>query len=227
MAPPPYLARPTAEAREAVPDIPLPYGLTADHVVAAMNDIYAYLHAVNSAAVLYGYPRLEDIIQPASFSGLLSELVCRAFVHATAGAVPGLIRNLWPNGRPDLVPRGSYPGDAILHGADGIEVKVSRHVSSIQGHNVESGWIMVVWITVDAVTIPTYERAPTTINRVAVASLEEADWSFSGRGPASRRTPTASINAGGRLKLVAGLVYQRAEMIMPLARAAEEPTAYG
>jgi hypothetical protein len=178
-----------------------------------MNDIYAYLQATNSAAALHGYPRLEDIIQPASFSGLLSELVCRAFVHATAAAMPGLVRNTWPNGRPDLVPRGVFTGDAVLRGDDGIEVKVSRHVTSIQGHNVESGWIMVVWITADLVTVPVYDRAPTFIDQVSVALLEESDWNFSGRSETSRRTPTASINVAGRAKLTAGTVYRRSTTV--------------
>jgi len=206
---PHYLLRPIADAADLSPGVSLPYGLSGSHVVTAINDIYSYLHAVNSAAALYGYPRVEDIIQPASFSGLLSELVCRAFVHATAAAMPGLVRNTFPNGRPDLVPRGIFVGDSILHGNDGIEVKVSRHRTSVQGHNVESGWIMVVWITADLVAVPVYDRAPTFIDRVAVAQLEETDWTFSGRSPTSRRTPTASINVSGRAKLDAGTVYDR------------------
>ncbi|MGA3058628.1 MAG: hypothetical protein ABSE70_11455 [Candidatus Limnocylindrales bacterium] len=209
MGTPHYLLRPIADAADLSPGVSLPYGLSGSHVVTAINDIYSYLHAVNSAAALYGYPRVEDIIQPASFSGLLSELVCRAFVHATAAAMPGLVRNTFPNGRPDLVPRGIFVGDSILHGNDGIEVKVSRHRTSVQGHNVESGWIMVVWITADLVAVPVYDRAPTFIDRVAVAQLEETDWTFSGRSPTSRRTPTASINVSGRAKLDAGTVYDR------------------
>ena len=209
MGTPHYLERPEATLAETKASVALPYGLTAEHCVAAINDVYAYLHAVNSAAALHGYPRLEDIIQAASFSGLLSELVCRAFVHATAAATPGLVRNRYPNGRPDLVPRGSYPGDSVLHGRDGVEVKVTREETSIQGHNVESGWIMVVWIEVDVTTIPIYDRAPTVVRRIAIAELEETDWTFSGRGATSRRTPTASINRGGRAKLSPNAVYQR------------------
>jgi hypothetical protein len=54
-----------------------------------------------------------------------------------------------------------------------------------------------------------YDRAPTTIDRVAVAELEETDWTFSGRTGTSRRTPTASINKVGRAKLDAGTIYRR------------------
>jgi hypothetical protein len=194
---------------DANPTIALPYNLTAAHCVEAINDIYAYLHAVNSAAAAYGYPRLEDLIQPASFSGLLSELVCRAFVKATDRTLPGLLRNLYPNGRPDLVPRGVYEDDRVLRGDDGIEVKVSRFPSSWQGHNVESGWLLAVLISVDVTTIPIYDRAPTTVERVMVATLEETDWAAAGRNPGSRRTPTASIKVSGRTKLQAGTIYMR------------------
>lgn len=209
MATPNYLIRPEAKIDEADPRIVLPYGLTAGHVVAAVNAVYSYLHAVNTAAVMHGYPRLEDIIQPASFSGLLSESVCQSFVQATAAATPGLVRNVRANGRPDLVPRGVYTGDATLHGSDGVEVKVSRKANSWQGHNVEGGWLLGVLITVDLKTLPIYERAPTIIERVMIAELAEEDWSFSGRKEGSRRTPTASIKPSGREKLGAGTVYQR------------------
>jgi len=206
-------------------EVALPYGLTATATVAAINDVYAYLHATNQAAVFHGYPRLEDIIQAAAFSGLLSELVCRAFIHATAGEMPGLVRNLYPNGRPDLVPRGQYAGDSILHGAEGVEVKVSRFESSIQGHNAEAGWLMVVWITADLGTMPVYERAPTYIDRIAIAMLAEEDWTYAGRREGGRRTPTASVNVSGREKLSANLAYERTDAPARHARrrAATEP----
>lgn len=209
MATPRYLIRPEASIEDADASIALPYGLTAAHVVAAVNRVYSYLHAVNSASVMHGYPRLEDIIQPASFSGLLSESVCQSFVQATATATPGLVRNVYPNGRPDLVPRGRYERDSILHGDEGMEVKVSRYATSWQGHNVEEGWLLGVLIAVDLTTVPVYERAATTVDRVMIAKLLEDDWSFSGRNAGSRRTPTASIKPSGRVKLTAGMVYER------------------
>jgi hypothetical protein len=200
---------------EADASIVLPYGLTAAHVVAAVNRVYSYLHAVNSASVMHGYPRLEDIIQPAGFSGLLSESVCQSFVQATATATPGLVRNVYPNGRPDLVPRGMVANDSILRGDEGVEVKISRNPTSWQGHNVESGWLLGVLISVDTATLPVYERAPTTIERVMIAMLAEEDWSFSGRSETSRRTPTASIRLSGRDRLSEGTVYQRGRGVAP------------
>lgn len=178
-------------------------------MLAAINDLYAYLHALNRASIEHGYDRLEDIMLPAGFSGLMSELVVRAIARQHAHAAPGVAKNQYPNGRPDLVPRALYAGDAVHRGTEGVEVKVSGHASSWQGHNPETGWILVVHVEVDRVSQPVYDRSPTTVERVLIARLDEADWTFSGRSETSRRTPTASINRLGRAKLQAGAVFQR------------------
>lgn len=88
----------------------------------------------------------------------------------------------------------------MLHGDHGIEVKASRFSTGWQGHNVETGWIMIVQYFQDP-------KEPTIFDRVLAAQLEPADWSFSGRGATSRRTPTASIKKSGVRKLEANAVY--------------------
>ncbi|HXG69883.1 MAG TPA: hypothetical protein VNJ04_04635 [Gemmatimonadaceae bacterium] len=207
--PPRYLERPEARADHVNPTLALPYGMAGAGVVAAVSDVYAYLHALNSASVEYGYGRLEDIMQPAGFSGLLSNVFVRAIAREFTSATPGLAVNQHGNGRPDLVPRAVYPNDYILHGDEGIEVKASRSRTSWQGHNIEPGWLMIVQFEIDITTAPTYDRAPTTISRVMLARLEVADWNFSGRSATSRRTPTASVNLSGRAKLEVGTIYDR------------------
>jgi len=211
MMSPRYIERPTADLADADVSVWLPYGLTHTAVVRAINDMYAYLHAINRASIDHGYERLDDFMQKAAFSGLLSDLSVRSIARETEveGAAPGLRANLHHNGRPDLVPRGAYIGDAVLHGDEGIEVKASRALSGWQGHNIEAGYLMVVQFTPDLLTQPVYERAPTTITRVMVALLDESDWSFSGRGENSRRTATASVRPSGYAKLVANAVYVR------------------
>jgi len=187
----------------------MPYGMTAEGILAAINDVYAYQHALNRASIDHGYDRLEDIMLPAGFSGLMSELTVRSMAKALATARPGIARNMRPGGRPDLVPRAVYQGDAVHHGQEGVEVKVSTSQASWQGHNPETGWIMVIQITVDRATQPVYDRNPTTVERVLIAQLGTEDWTYSGRSATSRRTPTASINRIGREKLLNGVVYQR------------------
>lgn len=191
--------------------VPLPYGLTPTAVLGAVNDIHAYLHAINEASIGYGYPRLEELLQPAAFSGLISGLAVESMAKQTEreGAHPGLRSNRYHNGRPDLVPHGVYPGNAVQHGTEGIEVKASRSTRGWQGHNIEVGVLMVVQFSTDVTTEPIYDRAPTAIERVMVAPLDETDWKFSGRSETSRRTPTASVNVTGYAKMAAGAVYER------------------
>jgi len=68
--PPRYLNRPEALEGDADVSVELPYGMTAAGVVAAINDAYAYLHALNRASIEHGYNRLEDLMQPAGFNAL-------------------------------------------------------------------------------------------------------------------------------------------------------------
>jgi hypothetical protein len=205
-----YVERPETDPADLA-NVSLPYGLTPTAVLGAVNDIHAYLHAINEASIGYGYPRLEELLQPAAFSGLVSGLAVESMAKQTEreGAHPGLRSNRYHNGRPDLVPHGVYPGNAVQHGSDGVEVKASRAIRGWQGHNIEVGWLMVVQFSTDASTEPVYERAPTIIERVMVAQLAEEDWTFSGRSETSRRTPTASVNPSGFAKMVAGAVYER------------------
>jgi hypothetical protein len=139
----------------------------------------------------------------AAFSGMMSGLV----VGGVAKQSASLTANNYHNGRPDLVPPGVYENDACHRGDEGIEVKASR-TSSWQGHNAETGWVMICVFSADAKTEPVEERSPTKIDMVLCASLEESDWTFSGRSATSRRTPTASINASGVAKLNAGVIYR-------------------
>jgi len=206
---PRYIERPEATLDDADTSIALPYGMDAAGVVKAVNDFYAYLHAINSAGISYGYARLEELLQRAAFSGLISEVMVRSLALSMETKVPGLARNLYPNGHPDLIPRAMYLGDSVQYGDQGVEVKAARNPASIQAHNTGSNWYCVVEFSCDLETQPVYEREPTIIRRVRIAYLLHEDWSFSGRGPTSRRTPTASITAAGREKLDKGLVYCR------------------
>lgn len=183
--------------------------MDAAGVVAAINDLYAYLHALNKASIEYGYGRLEEILLRAAFSGLVSEVMVRSLAASLSNRVPGLTRNQYPNGHPDLIPRATYPGDAVQNGDEGVEVKAARNPTSIQAHNTGENWYAVIEFSCDVDTLPLYDREPTTIRRVRVAYLQHTDWSFSGRSATSRRTPTASITKEGREKLDAGAVYIR------------------
>lgn len=80
--------------------VELPYGMTAEGVVKAVNDMYAYLHALNKASIEHGYNRLEDLMQPAGFSGLLSNAFVRSIARQFGSTTPGLAVNQLGRGRP-------------------------------------------------------------------------------------------------------------------------------
>jgi hypothetical protein len=151
-------------------------------------------------AIEHGWERLEETLSAATFSGVISEL----FVAGVSKRSATIIANQYHNGRPDLIPRGVYPDDKCPRGDEGIEVKASRRSAGWQGHNKESGWLMMCQYSVDIGTEPASEREPTRVVRVLCARLDESDWSFSGRKEGSRRTPTATIS---KVKLIASVVY--------------------
>jgi hypothetical protein len=191
------LHRPTLHPKGFNEEAALPYGLRVGEIKAALDDVYDFFYDVNRYLVEKGWDRLEETLMAASFSGMLSEMVVQGISKRSSA----VIKNQRHNGRPDLVPRGVYDSDAVLRGDQGIEVKASRFSTGWQGHNVESGWILIVQFTVE-------EDRPTVIDRVLAAPLEEDDWSFSGRSETSRRTPTAGIKKSGVNKLGAYPVYQ-------------------
>jgi hypothetical protein len=172
-------------------------------VRAAMDDMYDFLYNVNVFLTSRGYDRLEELLAAATYSGVVSELVVESLSKQSAT----LTKNPYHNGRPDLVPVDVYGDKGILRGEQGIEVKASRNASGWQGHNVETGWIMVFQYRLDRISERMEDREPTRFDRVLCANLDERDWGFSGRSEASRRTATASILKSGLAKLEANAVY--------------------
>jgi hypothetical protein len=134
-----------------------------------------------------------------------------------AAAIPKycstVIRNNYHNGHPDILPLGHYPGDSILHGSDGIEIKGSRHKSGWQGHNAEDCWLMV--FVFDSNTSRDVGQRiaakPFRFIKVVGAKLTQGDWQFSGRSATSRRTITASVKRSGFDKMEANWIYRASE----------------
>lgn len=186
------------------PDAQLPYGLTVTEVKAAINAAYDLLHDINTFLVSRSYARLEDLLLGNAFAGLLSEVLVKSLSDHSAT----LVRNAYTGGHPDLIPRGTHPNNAILRALEGLEVKSSRQSGGWQGHNPETGWVMIFRYVVDSKTIPVEARQPTKIVEVLAARLEMRDWNFSGRSETSRRTITASINRYGMAKLRGNPVYR-------------------
>ena len=180
----------------------LPHGLEIGNLRDAMSDFVNFLGLVNNQLHGEGLGRIESFNMPANFSSMVGEfLITRIAMHC-----PGLVKNTYHNGHPDLVPVGVYRDDSVLHGSEGIEVKASRYQSGWQGHNAEETWLMVFVFDVNSPNDPDPVR-PFRFRRVLGAQLEENDWSAAGRGEDSRRTPTASVVRSGATKMRANWIY--------------------
>lgn len=184
----------------------LPYGLTTEHLRQAMEEFIDFLGFINARLWEKRLPRLETLLMPATFSGIVSEFMCIAIPRYC----PGLVRNRYHNGHPDLIPKGRFSNDAVQYATEGIEVKASQRARGWQGHNPESGWLMVFHF--ESNTANDIKRGapakPFRFMGVYAARLDTGDWSFSGRSGVSRRTITASVNSFGMEKMRKNWVYQ-------------------
>lgn len=185
----------------------LPHGLTVEHVYQAMNGFLGFLGFINQQLHSQGMERLESMLMPASFSGLVGEFM----VSHIPRYCQEVVQNRYHNGHPDLIPAGMFAGDAVQYATEGVEIKASRYRSGWQGHNPEAVWLMVFVFDsnrprdkFDESVLP----RPFSFDMVLAAKLEKEDWRYSGRKSGSRRTSTASVNASGRTKMKSNWIYQ-------------------
>jgi hypothetical protein len=108
-----------------------------------------------------------------------------------------------------------FPDNAVQHTNQGIEIKASRYHQGWQGHNREAIWLMVFVFDSNRPKDEADGNPPQPFRFVKVvgAQLEEADWSFSGRSPTSRRTITASVLKSGYDKMMDNWLYKAPELI--------------
>jgi hypothetical protein len=198
-------ADPNGLRREADLPYPLPYHLRAQDVLRMVEDLYELLHDLNVQLDSKGYDRLEELLDPAGFSGLIS----RSVVDGIAKFSRALVKNRFHNGYPDLLPKNTYAGDAVQHGTlGGLEVKASRSEGSWQSHGPRAGWFCVVQFSIDSdIAKAVRDREPTTVSGVYVAELSVDDWSWQPAGAGRIRSGTASILPTGREKLRSNAVW--------------------
>ena len=183
---------------------PLPYGLQPRHVLRAIEDVQDLIHQMNAVLYESSYEPLEDLMDRASFSGLISRTVTTRLAEARSGS---LVVNQYHNGYPDLIPKGRYPSDSVQRGV-GLEVKASRSDGSWQAHGPRPGWFVVVQFSIDETEgIARLERKPTQIRAAMIARLTEDDWSWTPARSGRIRSGTASVKPSGRLKLRKGAVW--------------------
>lgn len=188
------------------PNADIPYGCTIKHIRKAMQDYIDFLGFLNQQLHGKRIQRLESFIMPANFSSMVGE-----FMTATIPKYcSSIVKNIYHNGHPDMLPRGVFPGDSVLHTTEGIEVKSSRRSSGWQGHNPEDVWLMVFVFDANSSRDAARNVLPKPFQFVKVvgARLTKENWSFSGRSKTSRRTITASVTRNGREKMEANWIYR-------------------
>lgn len=188
------------------PNCVLPYSLAIEHVRQAMDDFLDFLGFINQQLHVKDIPRLESFLMPANFSSIVGEFMNISIPKYC----PTLAKNQYHNGHPDLIPCGMFPGDAVQHATEGLEIKGSRHAGGWQGHNPEAVWLMVFHFDSNTANDERKGIPPRPFRFVGVyaARLEKVDWTFSGRSDTSRRTITASVNQRGVEKMRENWVYR-------------------
>ena len=178
----------------------LPFGLTIEHIQKSMTDFIEFLTFINQQLYTKQIPRLELIMMAANFSSLVGEFS----IAGISKYCSTLTKNRYHNGHPDLIPRDTYPGDAVRYTHEGIEVKASRYRKGWQGHNPEDSWLMVFMFDSHGQNEAAKSQPPKLFRFVGVAGaqLTQADWRYSGRSETSRRTITAGVTASGYEKMM-------------------------
>ena len=204
------------------PAAQLPHGLQTDHVRAAMEEFLDFLGFINGQLATRDIKRFEAMLMPANFSSMVGEFM----IASVPKYCPGLVKNAYHNGHPDLIPTGRFPNDAVQHAEEGVEVKSSRYLRGWQGHNPEDTWLLVFVFDSNRPVDEASDVTPRPFRFVKVvgAQLEKSDWTFAGRSETSRRTITAAINSTGFEKMEANWIYRdRALLKAPKAAAGKAP----
>lgn len=180
----------------------LPYGLTVEQVEQAMQQFNEFLGFVNQQLHTKELSRLESMLMQANFSSMVGEFMNAAIPKYC----PTLVKNKYHNGHPDLIPATRFPGDAVQHADQGIEIKASRYAARWQGHNPEDTWLMVFIFDCNRPSDSTPK--PFRFVQVVGDRLTQSDWIVAGRSATSRRTITASVTTQATARMKANWIYQ-------------------
>jgi hypothetical protein len=180
----------------------LPFQLRLDDFKLAMQDVYDFFFDVNGALLSRGLDRLDDMLRPASMSGIISDMLTASMAkHARS-----LVENEYFNGHPDLVVKGRYPNNAVKAGSDGVEIKSTRKKGgAVDTHGARNQWMCVFVYETDHMTEPAESRAPMRFTEVYLSQVVQDDFRKNPRGDLGTRT--ATLDRAGIKKLRANWVY--------------------
>ena len=168
-------------------DANLPFELRFQDFELAMQDVYDFFFDVNSHLIGKGLQRLDDMLRAAIMSGLLSDMITASLAKHSRT----LTENLYHNGHPDLIVQGTYPGNSVIAGTEGVEIKTTRKAGgAVDTHGARNQW-MCVWVyDVDNLSEPARDRQPMRFTEVYLGHVDIEDFRKNARGELGTRTAT-------------------------------------
>lgn len=195
--------RQMADATKFNPSAALPFELRIDDIKNAMQDIYDFFYDVNSFLANKGLPRLDDMLRPATMSGIVSDMLTASVARHSRS----LVENGYHNGHPDLIVRGYYPNNSIKSGIQGVEIKTTRKPGgAVDTHGAREQWMCVFVYRIDSESEPAKDRDPMQFTEVYLGDVKVSDFRKNARGELGTRT--ATLDAAGISRLRQKWVYK-------------------
>ena len=195
--------RQIADATKFNPTAALPFELRIDDIRNAMQDIYDFFYDVNSFLANKGLPRLDDMLRPATMSGIISDMLTASVARHSRS----LVENGYHNGHPDLIVRGYYPNNSIKSGIQGVEIKTTRKPGgAVDTHGAREQWMCVFVYRIDSESEPAEDRHPMQFTEVYLGDVKVVDFRKNARGELGTRT--ATLDAAGISRLRQKWVYK-------------------
>lgn len=199
------VAAPMVQDRFFRSNVPLPEGLSIEHLRAALNQTQAMVHLMNRNMIEQVGAPLQGLIQGNNFSGLVSNI----FSNCMDLCSP--YRHNHDQRYPDLINKDAAEGRGV-----GLEVKLTVNVGKGgESHNGHHGWHVIACYNFT-------EGGDIAFVHVMFADLNghqdvNPDWSYVGskvnEETGSRRTETYVTNLKGTTKLRDGSVYLNTDVV--------------
>ncbi|MHB1359901.1 MAG: helix-turn-helix domain-containing protein [Rhodocyclaceae bacterium] len=196
---------PVLDDRHFRKQVPLPEGLTINHIRDAANLTQSIIHRMNSNMIeAVGMP-LQNLIQGNNFSGLVSNIFSNCMDQCSP------YKHNHDQKYPDLIYKKGNKGKGI-----GLEVKLTVNVGKGgESHNGHSGWHVIACYNF-------LKSGDIAFAHLMFAMLNghqslDSDWSYVGSKvnaeTGSRRTETYTTNGFGTTKLRDGSVYLDTDVV--------------
>jgi len=181
-------------------EVPLPTGLTLNHLADALNETQRVVCLLNQSLVRAGGRALPSYIQTNNFSGIVSNILSDSFDRLTP------FKHNHNQRYPDLISKDK-DGNEIAQ----LEVKSTIQVKKGgESHNGHSGWHVIACFKLDATTGDVRFIHVMFANLIG-HTVEGSDWKYVGSAvnseSGSQRTETYHTTGIGTTKLRDGSAY--------------------